>query len=237
MDIAAWLRGLGLEQYESAFRANEIDERVLASLTSEDLREIGVVPIGHRRLLDAIAALSDDIRAAEATPAVAAASAATVEAEAEQPKPADDPDPEYVLVVEGEPTPFDEADEIEAMSDADFLAMLERQKADFVPPNTQLYARLWLETGNLPASCHFVIAERLAPWIAAVAAAGPEMRDALLAVVPPISIRDPEPTRHRTMPSIGKTYSTERDPASEADVSEPDEAAPDAEGIGVRADC
>jgi class 3 adenylate cyclase/predicted ATPase len=59
VDIAAWLRGLGLEQYEPAFRANEIDERVLPSLTSEDLREIGVVPIGHRRrLLDAIAALA-----------------------------------------------------------------------------------------------------------------------------------------------------------------------------------
>ena len=58
MDIAAWLRGLGLEQYEPAFRANEIDERVLPTLTSEDLREVGVVPIGHRRrLLDAIAAL------------------------------------------------------------------------------------------------------------------------------------------------------------------------------------
>jgi len=58
VDIAAWLRGLGLEQYEPAFCANEIDERVLPSLTSEDLREIGVVPIGHRRrLLDAIAAL------------------------------------------------------------------------------------------------------------------------------------------------------------------------------------
>ena len=37
MDIAAWLRGLGLGQYEPAFRANEIDEGVLPSLTSEDL--------------------------------------------------------------------------------------------------------------------------------------------------------------------------------------------------------
>ena len=83
MDIPAWLRGLGLEQYESAFRANEIDESVLPSLTSEDLREIGVVPIGHRRrLLDAIAALSDGLPAAEARPAAAAASSvATVEAE------------------------------------------------------------------------------------------------------------------------------------------------------------
>ena len=61
MDIAAWLRGLGLEQYELAFRANEIDATVLPSLTSEDLREIGVVPIGHRRrLLDAIAALGGE---------------------------------------------------------------------------------------------------------------------------------------------------------------------------------
>ena len=73
MDIPAWLRGLGLEQYEPAFRANEIDEGVLPSLTSEDLREIGVVPIGHRRrLLDAIAALSDGLPAAKATPVAAA---------------------------------------------------------------------------------------------------------------------------------------------------------------------
>jgi hypothetical protein len=58
VDIPAWLRALGLDQYEPAFRVNEIDETVLSSLTSEDLREIGVVPIGHRRrLLDAIAAL------------------------------------------------------------------------------------------------------------------------------------------------------------------------------------
>ena len=66
MDIAAWLRGLGLEQYELAFRANEIDATVLPSLTSEDLREIGVVPIGHRRrLLDAIAALRTEISVTE----------------------------------------------------------------------------------------------------------------------------------------------------------------------------
>ena len=58
MDIAAWLQGLGLERYVPAFRDNEIDWEVLPKLTSEDLREIGVVAIGHRRkLLDAIAAL------------------------------------------------------------------------------------------------------------------------------------------------------------------------------------
>jgi SAM (Sterile alpha motif) domain-containing protein len=58
MDIAEWLRGLGLEQYEPAFRANEIDARVLPSLTAEDLKDLGVGLVGHRRrLLDAIAAL------------------------------------------------------------------------------------------------------------------------------------------------------------------------------------
>jgi class 3 adenylate cyclase/tetratricopeptide (TPR) repeat protein len=58
MDVAEWLRGLGLEQYVPAFRANDIDEEVLRRLTGEDLRELGVASIGHRRrLLDAIAAL------------------------------------------------------------------------------------------------------------------------------------------------------------------------------------
>jgi hypothetical protein len=43
MDIAAWLQGLGLERYVPTFRDNEIDWEVLPKLTSEDLREIGVV--------------------------------------------------------------------------------------------------------------------------------------------------------------------------------------------------
>jgi len=58
MDIAAWLRGLGLERYEQAFLDNEINERVLPKLTAEDLKDLGVTLVGHRRLLlDAIAAL------------------------------------------------------------------------------------------------------------------------------------------------------------------------------------
>jgi class 3 adenylate cyclase/predicted ATPase len=60
MDVADWLRKLGLEQYEPAFRANEIDARVLPSLTAEDLKDLGITLVGHRRrLLDAIAALSN----------------------------------------------------------------------------------------------------------------------------------------------------------------------------------
>jgi class 3 adenylate cyclase len=58
MDISTWLRGLGLERYEQAFRENAIDEATLPKLTAEDLRDLGVTAVGHRRiLLDAIAAL------------------------------------------------------------------------------------------------------------------------------------------------------------------------------------
>jgi len=58
MDIEAWLKGLGLERYGPVFRANEIDETVLPSLTAEDLKDLGVTLVGHRRrLLNAIAAL------------------------------------------------------------------------------------------------------------------------------------------------------------------------------------
>ena len=58
MDVAVWLRSLGLGKYEAAFRENEITEKVLPNLTAEDLKELGVAALGHRRtLLDAIAAL------------------------------------------------------------------------------------------------------------------------------------------------------------------------------------
>ena len=71
MDIATWLQGLGLQRYVRAFRDNEIDWEVLPKLTSEDLREIGVAAIGHRRkLLDAIAALSASARTSAVTAAV-----------------------------------------------------------------------------------------------------------------------------------------------------------------------
>jgi len=73
MNIAAWLRSLGLERYEAAFRDNEIDGTVLPSLTAEDLKDLGVTIVGHRRkLLDAIAALradaSEKSRPADAVP-------------------------------------------------------------------------------------------------------------------------------------------------------------------------
>jgi class 3 adenylate cyclase len=60
VDISNWLLGLGLQQYEKAFRDNDIDPTVLVELTADDLVGLGVTSIGHRRkLLGAIARLKD----------------------------------------------------------------------------------------------------------------------------------------------------------------------------------
>src|SRR5215831_4272757 len=67
MDLGGWLRQLGLEHYEAAFRENKIDDTVLPSLTVEDLKDLGVGLVGdRRRLLNAIAALRGE--AATPTP-------------------------------------------------------------------------------------------------------------------------------------------------------------------------
>jgi hypothetical protein len=47
MDVGGWLRSLGLEQYEAAFRENAISEKVLPNLTAEDLKDLGVGMVGH----------------------------------------------------------------------------------------------------------------------------------------------------------------------------------------------
>ena len=58
MDVASWLRNLGLERYQAAFHENDVDAEVLPTLTAEELKDIGVSSIRHRRrLLEAIAAL------------------------------------------------------------------------------------------------------------------------------------------------------------------------------------
>jgi class 3 adenylate cyclase len=76
MDIVVWLRSLGLGKYEAAFRENEITEKVLPNLTAEDLKDLGISIVGHRRtLLDAIAALRSD--ASGKTPSVDAATASS----------------------------------------------------------------------------------------------------------------------------------------------------------------
>ncbi len=51
MSIEALLRGLGLEHYFPAFEEHAITEAVLPHLDMADLREIGVGPVGHRKLI------------------------------------------------------------------------------------------------------------------------------------------------------------------------------------------
>lgn len=58
MDLEGWLRSLDLEQYQAAFRENDIDISVVSHLSDQDLKELGV-SLGHRRkMLAAIAELS-----------------------------------------------------------------------------------------------------------------------------------------------------------------------------------
>ena len=73
MDVGDWLRSLGLGQYEAAFRDNEIDGAVLSRLTVDDLKDLGVAAVGHRRkILSAIEELNPSSAApdevARATP-------------------------------------------------------------------------------------------------------------------------------------------------------------------------
>ena len=59
--------GLGLGQYEQAFRENDIDADLLPTLTMDDLRELGIASLGHRkRLLSAIASLGKGLRVPQA---------------------------------------------------------------------------------------------------------------------------------------------------------------------------
>ena len=63
-DIAAWLRGLGLDRYVEVFRANDVDADILPELSDADLEKLGV-SLGHRKkLLKAIA----DLRAGDGEP-------------------------------------------------------------------------------------------------------------------------------------------------------------------------
>src|SRR4249920_2300642 len=57
--IADWLEKFGLGQYAQRFAENDINFSILSDLTDQDLKEIGVSSLGHRRqLLRAIAELN-----------------------------------------------------------------------------------------------------------------------------------------------------------------------------------
>ena len=63
-DIRQWLESLGLEQYADAFKEDDIELDIVAELTDDDLKELGL-SLGHRRkLLRAASVLSKDESAA-----------------------------------------------------------------------------------------------------------------------------------------------------------------------------
>ncbi len=58
MDVPSWLARLGLSRYAQLFSENHIDESLLRDLSVDDLKELGIASLGHRkRLLEAIAGL------------------------------------------------------------------------------------------------------------------------------------------------------------------------------------
>jgi len=84
MDIAAWLRDLGLERYEATFRENEIDADALSELTEAHLKELGL-PLGPRlKLLKAAAALRHDVSSSTTKAPTAAQPAVSRASEAER---------------------------------------------------------------------------------------------------------------------------------------------------------
>src|ERR1700733_6237758 len=69
VDVADWLRALGLEQYEAAFHENDVDSELLPTLSADELRDMGVSSLRHRRrLLEAIAVLRSETLGAAAPP-------------------------------------------------------------------------------------------------------------------------------------------------------------------------
>jgi class 3 adenylate cyclase len=71
VSVGAWLQGLGLGQYEQAFRDNNIDASLLPTLTEADLRDLGVASLGHRKQL--LAAITELNRQTERLPPSSAA--------------------------------------------------------------------------------------------------------------------------------------------------------------------
>ena len=49
--ISEWLHGLGLEQYTDSFKQNAIEPHILPDLCEDDLKELGVGALGHRKIL------------------------------------------------------------------------------------------------------------------------------------------------------------------------------------------
>ena len=69
MDVATWLRELGLSQYGQIFEDNDVDAETLRHLTETDLIDLGAKSVGHRRkLAAAISALREQSPTSAAAP-------------------------------------------------------------------------------------------------------------------------------------------------------------------------
>jgi hypothetical protein len=67
--LSDWLSHLGLQVYEPLFVSNDIGFELLPDTTSDDLRDIGISSVGHRRiLLQAIAKLQPATTASNTSP-------------------------------------------------------------------------------------------------------------------------------------------------------------------------
>jgi class 3 adenylate cyclase/predicted ATPase len=75
-EIAGWLDKLGMSEYAQRFAENRIDFSVLSDLTDQDLEKMGVVLGDRRKILRAIASISDSGKAAHKTAASAEAASA-----------------------------------------------------------------------------------------------------------------------------------------------------------------
>src|SRR6188472_3942784 len=60
LDIGAWLRGLGLDCYAEAFRANQVGLDIVPDLTEADLAALDIALGDRKRLLRAGAALREE---------------------------------------------------------------------------------------------------------------------------------------------------------------------------------
>ena len=49
--VTEWLNRLGLGQYAASFEENAIEIDILPDLTDDDLREMGITALGHRKII------------------------------------------------------------------------------------------------------------------------------------------------------------------------------------------
>jgi class 3 adenylate cyclase/predicted ATPase len=67
-DISEWLEKLGLGQYASSFKENDIDTQILTQLTDTDLKELGICSLGHRKKILGAIEILDQQESAETIP-------------------------------------------------------------------------------------------------------------------------------------------------------------------------